>query len=309
MDIAAYLKDQSALVDAALNRYVAATGDRTGPGGVALALDGAPPAILEAMRYSLMAGGKRLRPVLVIAAAELFGGPAERVMPAACAMEMIHTYSLIHDDLPCMDDDDLRRGRPTNHKVFGEAMATLAGDGLLTLAFELLSLQAQVTGVTAGQALRAVGEIARAAGAAGMVGGQVEDLAWEGRHATAETLRQIHRLKTGALFRASLRTGAILAGALDADLERLDAYADHFGLAFQIQDDVLDVIGDVALTGKGVGRDSKLEKSTYVSHFGLDGAAALARQEVQAAQSAVAPYGERAAVLVALAQFVVDRRG
>jgi geranylgeranyl diphosphate synthase type II len=309
VDIAAYLKEQSRLVDAALDRYTAIKAPRTGPGGVTLRLEDAPQAVLEAMRYSLMAGGKRLRPALVIAAADLFSVPAEQVMPAACALEMIHTYSLIHDDLPCMDDDDLRRGRPTNHKVYGEAMATLAGDGLLTLAFELLSLQAQVAGVTAGQAIRVIQEIAVAAGAGGMVGGQVEDLAWEGRRAGPETLRQIHRLKTGALFKAALRSGGILGGATAAELAQLDGFADHFGLAFQIQDDVLDVMGDAALTGKGVGRDEKHDKSTYVSHYGLEGAAALASQEVAAAQSALATFGSRASVLVSLAQFVVDRQG
>jgi geranylgeranyl diphosphate synthase type II len=261
------------------------------------------------MRYSLMAGGKRLRPVMVIAAAELFGAPAEQVMPAACALEMIHTYSLIHDDLPCMDDDDLRRGRPTNHKVYGEAVATLAGDSLLTLAFELLGRQALVEGVNPARAARVVAEVAGAAGAAGMVGGQILDLAWEGKGAPAEQLRQIHRLKTGALFSVSLRAGALLAGATDADLACLEAYADHFGLAFQIQDDVLDVVGDAAKTGKGVGRDVKHDKSTYVSLYGLDGARDMARQEVAAAIASLTPFGERACYLVKLARFVVDREG
>ncbi|HYF91233.1 MAG TPA: farnesyl diphosphate synthase [Symbiobacteriaceae bacterium] len=305
MNVADYLSSQSRVVDEALDRYT----DPARPAADGPDLRGIPAQLLEAVRYSLLAGGKRLRPVLVMAAAELFGAPAERVMPAACALEMIHTYSLIHDDLPCMDDDDLRRGRPTNHKVYGEAVATLAGDALLTMAFELLGRQANVPGVTPAQALQAVAEVAKAAGAAGMVGGQIEDLQWEGKRAPAEQLKQIHRLKTGALFRASLRSGAILAGAGAADLARLDQYAEHFGLAFQIQDDVLDVAGDAAKTGKGVGRDQKHDKSTYVSHYGLAGASELARAEAATACATLTPYGVRADFLVGLAQFVVDREG
>jgi geranylgeranyl diphosphate synthase, type II len=305
MDVTDYLAERSKLVDEALDLYT----DPRRPRPEGPRLSHAPAQILESMRYSLMAGGKRLRPVLVIAAAEIFDAPPERVMPAACALEMIHTYSLIHDDLPCMDDDDLRRGRPTNHKVYGEAVATLAGDSLLTLAFELLARQAEVEGVSPARAVRVVAEVAQAAGAAGMVGGQILDLAWEGKHAPAEQLRQIHRLKTGALFSISLRAGAILAGATEADLACLDAYADHFGLAFQIQDDVLDVVGDAAKTGKGVGRDIKHDKSTYVSLYGLDGARAMARQEVAAALDSLQPFGEKARYLVKLARFVVDREG
>lgn len=295
MSIAAYLKEQSQLVDRYLDQYTAVTG--------------VPEQLLESMRYSLLGGGKRLRPVLVIAAASLFGVESRRVMPAACALELIHTYSLVHDDLPCMDDDDLRRGRPTNHKVYGDAVATLAGDALLTMAFELIARQAEDSSIHPAQVVRVVREVAVAAGAVGMVGGQVEDLAWEGREAPAAQLQQIHALKTGALFRASLRAGAILSGATDEQLACLDRYAHHFGLAFQIQDDVLDVIGDAVKTGKGVGRDSKHQKSTYVSHYGLAGAQDRARAEVAAAQQALAGFGERAQVLVELAQFVVDREG
>jgi geranylgeranyl diphosphate synthase type II len=303
--VATYLKEKANLVDAALDRYT----DSNAGGEAQPLLDGTPPQLMEAIRYSLLGSGKRLRPILVLAAADLFGAPAERVMPTACALEMIHTYSLVHDDLPCMDDDDLRRGRPTNHKVYGEAIATLAGDALLTLAFELLGRQAETPGVTPGQAIRVVTEVAQGAGAAGMVGGQVEDLAWEGRDAAADQLQRIHSLKTGALFRASLRAGAILGGARPDELARLDAYAAHFGLAFQIQDDVLDVTGDAAKTGKGVGRDERHQKSTYVTRYGLAGAQERARAEVAAAQAALAPFEERAHVLTALAQFVIDREG
>ncbi len=304
MNVAQYLETQSRLVNAALDAYTTPGAARD---GAQPEVRGVPATLLDAMRYSLMGGGKRLRPVLVIAAADLFGMPADSVMPTACALEMIHTYSLIHDDLPCMDDDDLRRGRPTNHKVFGDAVATLAGDALLTLSFELLGRQAHIPGITAAQALRVVQEVAVGAGAAGMVGGQVEDLAWEGRDATASQLAQIHRMKTGALFRASLRAGAILGGAGEEDLAALDSYAEHFGLAFQIQDDVLDVVGDAVKTGKGVGRDEKHKKSTYVVHYGLEGARERARHEVRLAQDALARFGDRAAVLGALAEFVIDR--
>lgn len=301
MNAATYLEEQSRLVNTYLDRY---TTPATAP-----SLSEAPPSLLEAMRYSLMGGGKRLRPVLVIAAAKLFGVPAERVMPTACALELIHTYSLIHDDLPAMDDDDLRRGRPTSHKVFGEAVAILAGDALLTMAFELAGRQARVPGVTAEQAAQVVVEIASGAGPAGMVGGQVEDLTWEGRSAGEAQLIRIHRLKTGALIRTALRCGAILGGASAADLDRLTQYADHFGLAFQIQDDVLDVAGDAAKTGKGVGRDAKHQKSTYVSLFGLEGARVRARAEVAAARTALTNFGQRADALVTLVQFVIDREG
>lgn len=306
MNVAFYLEEQSRLVNIALENYTAAY---VVPAAAQPELGGAPSGLLAAMRYSLMGGGKRLRPVLVIAAAALFGAPAARVMPAACALEMIHTYSLVHDDLPCMDDDDLRRGRPANHKVYGEAVATLAGDALLTLAFELLGRQAQVPGVTAEQALWVVREVAVGAGAAGMAGGQAEDLAWEGQEASAQQLAMIHAMKTGALFRASLRAGAILAGAGAEDLAALDVFAAHFGLAFQIQDDVLDVAGDAVKTGKGVGRDARHQKSTYVAHFGLEGARDRARAEVAAARAALSRFGDRAGALAALAQFVIDREG
>lgn len=305
MDVQRYLKEQAQLVDLALDRYTTpGTEDPAGP-----SLERIPPRLLEAMRYSLLGGGKRLRPALVIAAAGLYDLDEERVMPTACALEMIHTYSLIHDDLPCMDDDDLRRGRPTNHKVYGEAMATLAGDALLTMAFELLARQVAMPGIQPGQAVRAVAEVATAAGAAGMVGGQVEDLEWEGRRADGAQLERIHRLKTGALFRASLRAGAILGGATESELAALDRYADQFGLAFQIQDDVLDVIGDAAKTGKGVGRDLKHEKSTYVGLYGLEGAQERARAAVAQAVAALEPFGGRADTLRSLAEFVIDREG
>lgn len=305
MNVLDYLKQQAQQVDAALDMYT--TPGATGAAGPFLT--GVPPGLLEAMRYSLLGGGKRLRPVLVIAAANLYGLDGGQVMPTACALEMIHTYSLVHDDLPCMDDDDLRRGRPTSHKVYGEAMATLVGDGLLTMAFELLARQAAVPLTTPDRVVRVLAEVAVGAGAAGMVGGQVEDLEWEGRHADGVQLQRIHSLKTGALFRASLRAGALLGGADEAGLAALDRYAEQFGLAFQIQDDVLDVIGDAVKTGKGVGRDAKHQKSTYVTLYGLEEAQKKARGAVAQALEALLPFGERAHILRSLAEFVVDREG
>jgi len=303
MRVADYLQNYSQQVTLALDYYTSQTWSFPAQSP----LFGAPKRLVESMRYSLLAGGKRLRPVLVIAAAGMFGLPPERVMPTACAVEMIHTYSLIHDDLPCMDDDDLRRGRPTNHKVFGDAMATLAGDALLTLAFELVAHQATLSGTTADQAIKVVCELAAGSGPSGMVGGQVEDLTWEGKIAGPDQLERIHRMKTGALIRSSLRVGAILGGATADELVAIDRYADHLGLAFQIQDDILDVIGEGTKTGKGVGRDQRKEKSTFVVQFGIDGAQDRARAEVIAATRAVENFGDRAEPLVALAEFVIDR--
>lgn len=267
----------------------------------------APPRLLEAMRYSLLGGGKRLRPLLALAAAELCGAPARQALPAACAVEMIHCYSLIHDDLPAMDDDDLRRGRPTSHKMFGEAMAILAGDALLTLAFQVLAAAAADPKVGPDRAARAVQELAVAAGPEGMAGGQVLDLAAEGRAIDPAELAAIHGLKTGALFTASLRLGALLAGGGQRELDLLTAYGRHFGLAFQICDDVLDVTGDTAKLGKPVGSDARHDKATYVKFYGLEEARRRARAQAVAAAGALAPLGERAAILQALAHFIVDR--
>jgi geranylgeranyl diphosphate synthase, type II len=290
------MEQQASAVEAALDRA-------TSPDAHPVA----PDHLLEAMRYSLLGGGKRLRPIMLIAAAEMFGAARSAVMPAACALECIHTYSLVHDDLPCMDDDDFRRGKPTNHRLFGEANAILAGDALLTLAFELLGGQAEQPGIESGRVARVIREVAAAAGASGMVGGQVEDLAFAARPVDPAALERIHRMKTGALFRASLRAGALLAGGGEADLALLDRYAGHFGLAFQIQDDVLDVAGDRARLGKSTGSDEKNRKSTYVSLYGLQEARERALHEAAAAGAALAPFGERAAVLQALAAYVADR--
>ena len=260
--------------------------------------------LAESMKYSLMAGGKRLRPILLMAAADAAGGRGDDFLTSACALEMIHTYSLIHDDLPAMDNDDYRRGRLTNHKVYGAGIATLAGDALLTLAFEVLLRQ---KGVSPETLVRVVREVSTAAGPDGMVGGQALDLASEGKQIDKETLRRMHMAKTGALFRAAVRSGAILAGADDAKLTALTEYADAFGLAFQITDDILDVTGDEAAIGKPVGSDERNHKSTYVTLTSLDEAKSLAREAVDRAHKALAPLGEKAAFLDELAEYLITR--
>ena len=263
-----------------------------------------PPLIHEAIRYSVMSGGKRLRPALVMASAEAVGGDPARVLPAACSLELIHSYSLVHDDLPAMDDDDFRRGRPTCHKVFGEAAAILAGDALLTLAFGVL---AECKGVRADHIARVLGEVAFAAGSRGLIGGQVVDTLSSDEEIDGRTLEYIHRHKTGALYRASVRAGAILAGAADRQLTALTGYAEHLGLAFQIKDDILDIEGNEAVLGKPVGSDLKNKKATYPSLYGLAGSREKAIHEARCAVAALTGFGEEADFLRKLVQFVIDR--
>ena len=257
------------------------------------------------MAYSLMAGGKRPRPILLMAAADAVGVDGTKFITAACALEMIHTYSLIHDDLPAMDNDDYRRGKLTNHKVYDEGTAILAGDALLTLAFTVILRQQDVP---AERLLRVVDETGRAAGAEGMVGGQMLDLEAENRRISMEELQRVHMGKTGALFRAALRSGAILAGASEQQLAALTAYADHFGLAFQITDDILDVVGTAEDIGKPVGSDEKNHKSTYVTLTSLDEAQSLARQTVESAVDALHIFGDEAAFLRELVLYLVLRK-
>lgn len=257
------------------------------------------------MAYSLMAGGKRLRPILLMAAADAVGADGTKFITAACALEMIHTYSLIHDDLPAMDNDDYRRGKLTNHKAYDEGTAILAGDALLTLAFSVILRQQDVP---AERLLRIVDEISRSAGAEGMVGGQMLDLEAENRRISMEELQRVHMGKTGALFRAALRSGAILAGASEQQLAALTAYADHFGLAFQITDDILDVVGTAEDIGKPVGSDEKNHKSTYVTLTSLDEAQSLARQTVESAVDALHIFGDEAAFLRELVLYLVRRK-
>jgi geranylgeranyl diphosphate synthase type II len=267
-----------------------------------------PPTIHRAVRYSLFAGGKRIRPALVIASGEAVGGARADLMPLACAVEMIHTYSLVHDDLPAMDDDDLRRGKPTSHKVFGEAIAILAGDALLTRAFHLM---AEVPDGCAEARLRrrvrATAVLGEACGTSGLIGGQVTDLESEGRSIDAAALERLHRAKTGALLSACVRGGAVLGGADDADGDRLARYASAIGLAFQVVDDVLDATEDAEHLGKTAGKDEAAKKATYVSVHGLPAARSLAASLRQEALDAVAPLGPRGEVLAAIARLIVDR--
>ena len=262
------------------------------------------PRLAESMEYSLMAGGKRLRPILVMAAADAVGARGTDFVQAACGIEMIHTYSLIHDDLPAMDNDDYRRGKLTNHKVFGEALAILAGDALLTQAFEVILRQ---QGVSAEVLVQVLKEMSIAAGPNGMVGGQVIDMLSEGKRISMEELRKMHMGKTGALFRAAIRSGAILGGASEAKLAALTTYADCFGLAFQITDDILAVVGDEAVIGKPVGSDERNEKSTYVTLTSLEEAKKLAADTVQQALDALEVFGDEAKFLRDLVKMLLER--
>ena len=259
----------------------------------------------ESIRYSLLAGGKRIRPVLTLEFARLGGIDWHLALPYACALELVHNYSLIHDDLPCMDDDDYRRGRLTNHKVFGEAMAVLAGDGLLTLAFEVMLEQKNVDPKVLIETVR---EMAMCAGNFGMVGGQGLDLEFEGKKITPEELRKLHAGKTGALFIAAIRGGAHLAGANDQQLLALTKFADLLGLAFQITDDILDVEGTEEELGKPVGSDAKNHKSTYVTLYGLQAAHELAEKTVAEALECLEMFGENAEPLREITRLMTDRK-
>jgi geranylgeranyl diphosphate synthase type II len=264
-----------------------------------------PESLREAMRYSLLAGGKRLRPILCLAACDLAGGDSALAMPTAVALEMIHTMSLIHDDLPAMDNDDLRRGRPTNHKVYGEAKAILAGDALLTRAFEMVALRSP--GVPPERLLAVVGEISLAAGAPGLVGGQVVDLESEARPVDLATLEYIHLHKTGALLRACVLSGALVAGASKEMLTALEVYARGIGLAFQIIDDILDVTSSSEVLGKTPGKDQVADKTTYPKLLGLEESRRRAEDLVAEAREALAPWQEQAAPLLALADYITSR--
>jgi geranylgeranyl diphosphate synthase type II len=266
----------------------------------------APESIHRAMRYSLFAGGKRIRPILAIAAGRAICEDTVGIENAACALELIHTYSLIHDDLPALDNDDLRRGRATCHKVFGDALAVLAGDALLTLAFEVLS---RLPGMAAERKIRLVEELSRAAGTVGgMIAGQVRDIEGERQAPSALLLESIHRAKTGALLRASVRMGAIYAGASAAELAALSAYGEHAGLAFQIVDDVLDVEESSEALGKTAGKDQAQQKITFPAVYGLERSRQMAEDERVAAHSALALFGDRAGRLRQIADFIVKRK-
>ncbi len=296
LELLAVLAGRRQAVDAALDRALPREADWPGE-------------LHRAMRYSLFAGGKRLRPVLALAAGEACGGATGELMPFACALELVHTFSLIHDDLPAMDDDDLRRGQPTCHKVFGEAMAVLAGDALLNRAFELLAeLPPAADAGLVRRRLQATGLLAAAVGTGGLIGGQVEDMAHEGREVDGATLERIHRAKTGALLRACVAGGALLADAVAEDRERLARYGAAVGLAFQVVDDVLDATEPAERLGKTAGKDAKAKKATYVRVHGLDAARQAAAGLLAEALAAIEPMGARAALLRSLARFVVERR-
>jgi geranylgeranyl diphosphate synthase, type II len=292
MNLRNYLAQQQKLIDSALDRLVPS--------------ESTPPATIHrAMRYSLFAGGKRIRPVLCYEAAATVADHTPGILDAAGSLELIHTYSLIHDDLPALDNDDLRRGRPTCHKVFGDAMAILAGDALLTLAFQVLS---QCPEIDPARRARLVEELSLASGTVGgMVGGQVNDLEGEKQTPTPELLESIHRAKTGALLRASLRMGAVCAGAAEAQLDALSRYGEHVGLAFQIVDDLLDVEQSSAALGKTAGKDAQQHKITFPAVYGLEVSHRMAEEQRLQAHAALAPFGPRADRLREIADFIVQR--
>ncbi|MEK6744971.1 MAG: polyprenyl synthetase family protein [Nitrospirota bacterium] len=294
MDIKEYLTKKREVVDKALESLV--------PPAKTF-----PPKVFEAMRYSLFAGGKRVRPILAIASAEALGAKTAGLLPIAGALELIHTYSLIHDDLPAMDDDDLRRGRPTCHKVYGEAMAILAGDGLLNRAFEVLSDQRRLKMVTAMRLISITREISLASGVFGMVGGQVVDMESEGKDIDLPTLEYIHTHKTGALIRASVRTGAIYAKASEKRLKALTRYGERVGLAFQIADDILDIVGSQEEIGKDVGSDLKKGKKTFPSFYGLEESRRRAREVSDQALAALKDFDRKADPLRELAKYIINR--
>ncbi len=270
--------------------------------------DSDPPLIHQAMHYAIFNGGKRLRPIMVLEGAKIAGGEVKKAICVACALEMIHSYSLVHDDLPCMDDDDLRRGQPTCHRVFGEANAVLAGDALLTAAFELLSAEKGNLGIEPAVMLRVIAIIAQAAGSKGMIGGQILDLQAEGKTIDYEGLRNLHCLKTGQLFRAALISGALVGGMEEKGLSALNDYADNFGLAFQISDDILDVEGDAELIGKSTGSDARKGKNTYPSLLGLTESRQVLEGSVDRCIRSLKIFGSEAEFLRCLACYTLYRK-
>lgn len=298
LELAQYLKERGSMVDKTLEVLLPSASLY-------------PPIIHEAMRYSVFAGGKRLRPILCLAGAEALAKDFTQLLPVAGALELIHTYSLIHDDLPGMDNDDYRRGKLTNHKRFGEGIAILAGDSLLTLAFEVLSRygleQIDVNAEWGQKYLQVIQEISQAAGTAGMIGGQVQDLQEEGLAVDVATLQYIHEHKTGALFRVSIRAGAILSQASQGEIAALTDYSEHFGLAFQITDDILDITGNSEKLGKPVGSDQKNQKATYPAIYGLKEARVLAEEAVQRACDSLINLPGNTKPLIKLVNYLLVR--
>jgi geranylgeranyl diphosphate synthase type II len=295
MDLKQYLNDRRKTVNKALEKYLPPSKDKT---------DG----LVEAMRYSLLAGGKRIRPILCMAGARAVGGNETDVLPFACSLEFIHTYSLIHDDLPVMDDDDLRRGKPTNHKIYGEAMALLAGDGLLTAAFNLMTAPELAKKVPPDLVIKAIGLVSRAAGYGGMVGGQVADIQSEGKDLDFSQVEYIHTHKTGALIEASVTSGAVLAGAHENQIMSIRAYGHNIGLAFQISDDILNIEGDSKIIGKKVGTDEKKGKCTYPAVVGLTRSKEIQTGLVEAAIESLKAFDKHAEPLRQIAQYIIERK-
>lgn len=293
MNIKAYLKDKQTLVDSFFSEFFSNQHH--------------PPVLQEAMLYSLYAGGKRIRPILALAAYETCGGDPREIVPYASSLELIHTYSLIHDDLPAMDNDDLRRGKPTNHRVYGEAIAILAGDALLTEAFSILSDPSLSPRVSVACLMGALREIALASGLEGMVAGQVQDMLSENKEPDAETLHFIHSHKTGSLLRSSVRIGPILYGSSQAELEALTAYGNSIGLAFQVIDDILDIEGDTEAMGKTAGSDEKINKMTYPRLYGIEKSKAIAQKLITDAKSALSLFSSKADPLREIADYLLTR--
>jgi len=296
MDLKRYLQEKKELVDLALEEYLPKKEET-------------PASLYEAMRYSLFAGGKRIRPILSMAAFDAVGGRGNEILPFACALEMIHAYSLIHDDLPAIDNDDFRRGKLTSHKVFGEAIAILAGDALLTEAFHVMAdqLNRKDQWYDPGLILDLVNEVARAAGVLGMVGGQVVDVESEGKEVDVPTVEYIHSHKTGAMIQVSIRAGARLGGARGESLTALTRYGESVGLAFQVTDDILNVEGKAELLGKSIGSDLAKRKATYPSVLGVEESKRRARELVERAVGALSSFGEEADPLREIARFIVAR--
>lgn len=291
MKLNEYFSLNKALVEAKLENYVESSAEI--------------PVIYEAMKYSLLAGGKRLRPILAIMTCNLFDGDINELMPFACSIEMIHTYSLIHDDLPAMDNDDYRRGKLTNHKVFGEGFAILAGDALLNKAFELMH-QALIENPKLGN-IKAAAYISKASGTQGMIGGQCIDLYYENKVIELDVLNAMHDKKTGAMIRASLVAGALISGAKEEDIQRLEKFGQLIGLAFQISDDILDVEGSTEKLGKKTGSDANNNKSTFVSYYGLEKSKEMAKDIIEEAQNIIDYYGDKGLLLKELSNYIIER--
>ena len=286
------LKEQIKFTDGYLDKYLA---EKDNPQNI----------IYKAMRYSVFAGGKRLRPILMMNTCNMCGGDVNEVIPFACALEMIHTYSLIHDDLPAMDNDDLRRGMPTSHIKFGEATAILAGDALLNKAFEVVS---QYNGNNPQRAIKAMNMLAVSSGTEGMIGGQIVDMESEGKDITLDELKYLHLNKTGAIIRSACTVGALMGGASDGEIKAVDEFAQNLGVAFQIQDDILDVTGDEKELGKPIGSDAEENKNTYVKLVGLEKSKGLAKEYSEKAKKSLEMFGEKAEFLINLTDYLIDRK-